>query len=68
MREGEWDALRAVSLSEYAEEMVRNKGLTLDEATARAERQTDDLLTDGPATSGRHLFVAERADSGERVG
>ena len=68
MRTDEWDTWRAASLAEYAEEMVRNKGMAPEEASERAERQTHDLLADGLATPGHHLFVVEDVASGERVG
>jgi ribosomal protein S18 acetylase RimI-like enzyme len=68
MRADEWDAWRARTVSEYADEKVRNKRLTTERAAAQAEQETDALLTDGLGTPGHHLFVAEDLASAERVG
>jgi ribosomal protein S18 acetylase RimI-like enzyme len=68
MREDEWDAWRARTVTEYADEMVRNKGVAHAEALARAEEETDSLLTDGLATADHHLFAAEDPGSGARLG
>jgi ribosomal protein S18 acetylase RimI-like enzyme len=68
MLEDEWDAWRASAVREYAVVMQRNKGLALEHALARAERENAALLSGGADTPGHRFFVAEEADSGRRVG
>lgn len=68
MRQDEWNAWRALAVSEYAEHMQRSKGLTREQALVQAEEENDALLTDGLGTPGHYLFVAEDAASGVRVG
>jgi ribosomal protein S18 acetylase RimI-like enzyme len=67
MRDDEWDAWRARTVSEYADEKVRNKGVTPGKALTQAEQETTALLSGGLGTPGHHLFVAEN-DAGTRVG
>ena len=68
MRDDEWDAWRTWAVSEYADDVMRNEALTPQQAITQAGEETDALLTDGIGTPGHHLFVAEDADSGQRVG
>jgi len=68
MREDEWDAWYAWGMTEYADDLVRNEGLTPEEALAQVAEEIDRLLTDRLATPGHHLFVAEDAETGRRVG
>jgi GNAT superfamily N-acetyltransferase len=68
MRDDEWDAWHAWVLPEYADDLVRNEGLTQEEALAQTIEETERLLPAGLATPGHHLLVAEEADTGKRVG
>ena len=67
MRDDEWDAWRARTVSEYADEKVRNKGDAPKKALAQAEQETAALLSGGLRTPRHHLFVAED-EAGTRVG
>jgi GNAT superfamily N-acetyltransferase len=68
MHEDEWDAWYAWAMTEYADDLVRNESLTPEEALVRSAEEVDRLLTDGLATPGQHLLVAEEAETGRRVG
>ena len=69
MRDDEWDAWHARAVSEYADDMVRNEGADPRAgASSQAAEETEALLPDGLDTPGHHLFVAEDADTGQRVG
>jgi GNAT superfamily N-acetyltransferase len=68
MRDDEWDAWRTVAVREYAEVMQRNRGLTSEQALARAAEENTSLLPGGSGTPGHHFFVAEDTDSGKRIG
>lgn len=68
MRDREWDAWHAWVMDEYADDMVRNRGLDRERALAQAAEDTDAVLTHGLATPGHHLLVAEDVSTGERVG
>ncbi len=68
MRGEEWDAWHTWAVTDYADDMVRNEALDRERALAQAAEETDALLTDGLATPGHHLFVAEDEATGRRVG
>jgi ribosomal protein S18 acetylase RimI-like enzyme len=53
---------------EYLLEVMRNAGITEDEARRHADDAFDDLTADGVLTAGHQLLVAEDAASHERVG
>jgi len=72
-------ALRAVEPDEYAaweqadraryiDDMVTNGGLSLDDATAKAERDWAMLLPHGVATAGHSLYFITDAASGASIG
>ena len=66
MRDDEWDAWRAWTVSEYADEHGAEQGLHPEQALAQAEQETDALLPDGLGTPGHHLSsrrIRPRADA-----
>jgi ribosomal protein S18 acetylase RimI-like enzyme len=68
MRDDEWDAWHAWAMNEYADDLVRNEGLTPEEALAQTIEEMERLLPSGLATPGHRLLVAEEADTEKRVG
>jgi len=68
MRDDEWDAWHTWAVNDYAGDLVRNEALEPERALAQATEETDALLTDGLATPGHHLFIAEEAETETRVG
>jgi ribosomal protein S18 acetylase RimI-like enzyme len=53
---------------DYTVELMRNTGITEDQARRHADDAFDDLTADGVLTAGHRLLVAEDAASGARVG
>lgn len=68
IREPEYEAWLAQSMAEYAEEKVQAGNYHPDGALQRAEQEYRELLPQGPATPGQHLFSIVDAASGDRVG
>lgn len=66
--EPEFGAWLSRTVGEYAAEKVQAGNYHADEALQRAEQEFRDLLPEGPATPGQHLFSIVDATSGERVG
>jgi ribosomal protein S18 acetylase RimI-like enzyme len=52
----------------YADEIMRNAGVSAEDAAAHSDDSFSDLLPRGVETPGHQLFVAADAESGERVG
>ena len=65
IREPEYEAWLAQSMAEYAEEKVQAGNYHQDEALQRAEQEYRELLPQGPATPGQHLFSIVDATSGQ---
>jgi ribosomal protein S18 acetylase RimI-like enzyme len=57
MTKAAYEAWLARLIAEYAAENVRSGHWRQEEALERAERQTMDLLADGPATPGHQLWT-----------
>ena len=68
MTQPEYDAFRARSEREYAREIAGSGQLDLEAAERRSAVELAELLPDGLASPGMHLWTAETADTGERVG
>ncbi len=68
MRADEWDVWHANAVVDYADDMVRNEAITLEQAMAHSAETTDGLLTAGMDTPGHRFFIAEEVGSGRRVG
>ncbi|MDN5851583.1 MAG: GNAT family N-acetyltransferase [Actinomycetia bacterium] len=66
MSDADFGAYLDHAIEEYANDNVRAGTMLADEAHDQAKRQFDELLPDGAATAGHHLFVAE--NDGGRVG
>jgi len=62
-----YDAYVGRSIAEYAQEHVKAGNWTADEALAKAEAQFAELLPDGVATEGQHLWSI-RDDADRHVG
>ena len=67
MTEDEYIAHFAESIQSYAKEKVASGQWSAEEASARAQAETDALLTDGFATPG-HWFYTLRDGDGAKVG
>jgi ribosomal protein S18 acetylase RimI-like enzyme len=67
MTQQEHDSYRTRSVQEYAREIAEARGLDAADAVATAEGEFAELLPDGPASPGMHLWIAETG-AGERVG
>jgi ribosomal protein S18 acetylase RimI-like enzyme len=67
MTEPEFRAYRARAIDDYAAEVARNTGISDAAAREHAERTTAEELSDGVASPGQRLLIAEDAD-GERIG
>lgn len=68
IRELEYDAWLAQSMAEYAEEKVQAGNYHPGEAQESAEQEYRELLPQGPATPGQHLFSIVDSITGDRVG
>ncbi len=68
IREPEYEAWLAQSMVEYAEEKVQAGNYHPNEALQRAEQEYRELLPQGPATPGQHLFSIVDAITGDKVG
>ena len=64
--DAETAALLARSKEDYVESLQSRRGLSLDEARAKADRDTDGLVPQGARTPGMVLLAARRA--GRTVG
>jgi ribosomal protein S18 acetylase RimI-like enzyme len=67
MTEKEFQAYVEYSIGEFADEVARNTHVSIEAATAQAERSFAEGLPDGLDTGGQRLLIAEDAD-GRRVG
>ncbi len=56
------------AVEDYAQEHVRAGNWLPSEALQKAEKQFHQLLPDGTATPGQHLFTIEDAETASRVG
>lgn len=67
MTQHEYDSYRARSVQDYAGEIAGARGLDAADAVATAEGEFAELLPDGLASPGMHLWTAVTGD-GEAVG
>ena len=67
MTRQEYDSYRARSVQDYAREIAEARGLDAADAVATAEGEFAELLPDGPASPGMHLWTAVTG-AGEVVG
>jgi ribosomal protein S18 acetylase RimI-like enzyme len=63
----EFSVYRDRMIAEYAAERTHADATSLEEATAAARAETDEMLPDGPQTKGMRVLVAELTD-GDRIG
>ena len=68
IEEPEYEAWLAWTVGDYAREKVQAGNYHADEALERAEKEFLELLPQGAATPGQHLFSIVDANSGDRVG
>lgn len=68
IKEPEYSVWVAQSIAEYAEEKVQAGNYHPDGALQRAEQEFRELLPQGPATPGQHLFCIVDVITGDRVG
>jgi ribosomal protein S18 acetylase RimI-like enzyme len=64
----DFDAWLARTIGEYAQEKVQAGNYHADEALTRAAQEFRELLPEGPATPGQHLFSIVDSASGAHVG
>ena len=62
MRAPEYARWKALSLADYAQDLIASGQCAPSEAAERAEAEFDAQLTDGLSTAGNELLVAESAD------
>jgi ribosomal protein S18 acetylase RimI-like enzyme len=67
MTQPEYDSYRARSVQDYAGEIAEARGLDAADAVATAEGEFSELLPDGLASPGMHLWTASTRE-GEAVG
>ncbi len=68
MTQEEYVAYRARSENDYAHEMAASGQLDLDAAVKRSAVEFAELLPEGLATAGMHLWAAETGDPAESAG
>src|SRR5687768_3061178 len=68
MTQEEYDAYRARSQQEYAREIAEARGLDATEAAAQSAREFEQLLPDGLASPGMHLWTAVTGDQAVGLG
>jgi ribosomal protein S18 acetylase RimI-like enzyme len=64
----EYETWLSHTVAEYTAEKVQAGNYHADEAVQRAEQEFRELLPEGPATPGQHLFSIVDAASGDCVG
>jgi len=68
MTQEEYDAYRATSETEYAQQIAESGQVDLEAAVQRSAVEYAQLLPDGLASPGMHLWTAEAGDTSDAVG
>ena len=68
MTREEYRRFRQYSVADYAEDLIKGRGLDRQRALAEAEAEFDGMLPDGPDTEGRFLMTVTDAQGQREVG